>query len=164
MFTMALIFAGTTSSYAQCVADELHPTAGIPYHYTTTIAGPGYSGGGTYEWYVTTNPDIYAKVKEAAGTLFTWSGETTNDVIITWTPAAIALSKTTNIYVALYYSETNSVGVCTAENTRALQIAPVNSFLLAIAPVDASGNALASVCAAPMQAVVDMILQIYCNW
>lgn len=162
LFLMVFVlaaFAGINKSYGQCTADALHPAAGVVYHYTTTVLGSGYSGTGTYEWYVTTNPDIKAKDKKvlADGLFSAMSGETTADVAITWTSAAVALAKTTPIYVALWYSETNSVGTCVAENVRALQIAPVNTFLLAIEPTNATGTTLTpNVCAADVvSALVD---------
>ncbi len=157
-FVLALL-AGTSKSYGQCIPDELHPAAGVLYHYTTTVTGPGYTGGGTYEWFVTTNPDIKAKAKKvlADGLFSAMAGDNTKDVSITWTSAAVALARTTPIYVALYYFETNSVGACVAENIRALQIAPVNTFLLAVEPTNATGTVLTpNVCAAPvLTAVVD---------
>jgi hypothetical protein len=144
-------FASVSKSYGQsCTTDALHPQANVAYHYTTLATG------GTFDWFVTTNPDIKAKAKETAGTLFSFTGtsNTTNDVVITWTAAAITLAKTTPIYVALWYQET--VNGCTVENVRAIQIAPVNTFLLAITGIDGAGASITTTCAAPvLTAVVD---------
>ena len=156
MFIVA-IFAATNQSYAQCTTDALHPAANVDYTYSTTVGGAGFDGDGTYEWFVTTDPNIYNKTKQSPGTLFTWSGETTSTVTITWTAAAVELAKTTPIYVALWYKEVNETdGTCEVENVRALQIAPVNTFLLAVEAVDDSGAPDPYVCAAPvLTAVVD---------
>ena len=149
-FFVLALFAGTLKSYGQCTTDALRPQANVPYHYTTPATG------GTFEWFVTTNPDIKAKVKEPVGTLFTWSNETTNDVTITWTAAAIELARTKPIYLALWYTETTT-STCTVENVRALQIAPVNTFLLAITGIEADGTTTKTTeCAAPVvSAIVD---------
>ena len=152
-FVLALL-AGTSKSYGQCATDALHPQANVSYNYSTPAAGPG----ATYEWYVTTNPDIKAKDKQTAGTLFTVTGTlATQSVAITWTAAAVELARTTPIYLALWYTETTtSTTTCSVENVRALQIAPVNTFLLAITGVDGAGATSTTVCAAPvLTALVD---------
>ena len=92
-FTLALIFAGTTISNAQCVDDALHPMAGKPYHYIISA-----TGGGTvksYEWIVTTNNKIVdagvlATTIAQGATTYTMTNGNTADATITWSPTVIA--------------------------------------------------------------------------
>jgi hypothetical protein len=147
-FVLALL-AGTSKSYGQCTTNELHPAANVVYNYSTPAAGPG----ALYEWYVTTNPDIKAKVKAPSGVLFTAAVLNTQSIAVTWTAAAIELARTTPIYLALWYSETTT-STCTVENVRALQIAPVNTFLLAVTGVDGTGATSTTVCASPVLTAV----------
>lgn len=158
LFVMAT-FVNVNKSYGQaaCTPDALHPAAGISYDYTTIVGAP-YAGTGTYEWFVTTDPNIHARTAPVAG-LYTFnSGQGTATINVTWSAAAVALARTTPIYLALWYSEPNPTdNTCTIENVRAIQIAPVNTFLLAIEPTNATGTTVTPTVCAPdvLTAVVD---------
>ena len=159
------LFAGFSSANAQCTGDGFTPASGLPYVYTIDVDGPGYSGGGTYDWYVTQDLDIIGGtiIPEANG-FFTVdettpgysdyhaTTATTNQIALTWTPAAV--SSATPFYLVLRYSETNSTATpaCTAENIRVWQIDPINTFLLAIEGATNTGDAFANAmqCAAPI--------------
>lgn len=155
MFTLALIFAGTTTSNAQCVDDPLHPMAGKPYDYSITT-----SGGGTvksYQWIVTTTAHIVATgtmVSSIApgATTFTMTNGTTSTATITWSPAVIAAAMAgTEYYVVVKYVATNSEG-CDVDNIKAYKILPVNVFQIDLANVKVDESALASgnVCTSPI--------------
>lgn len=160
------LFAGFSSANAQCTGDGFTPASGLPYVYTIDVSGTGYSGGGTYDWYVTQNVDIldaasiipetnvYFTVDEATPGYSDYHAATatTNQIELTWTPAAV--SSVNPFYLVLRYSETNSTAspAGTAENIRVWQIDPINTFLLAIEGATNTGNAFANAeqCAAPI--------------
>lgn len=165
------LFAGISTVNAQCVSDGFHPAAGVPYTYDVTIAGPGYSGAGAYDWYVTQDvnilnaaniipeTNIFFTVDEATAGYSDYhdaAGATTNQINITWTPAAV--SSATPFYLVLRYSEENSTSnpACSAENIRVWQIDPINTFLLAIEGATTTGDPFADAeqCAAPVTGAV----------
>ena len=160
------VFAGVTSVNAQCVGDGFSPAAGLPYTYDVTITGTGYTGVGTYDWYITQNVDIFdaASIIPESNVFFTVdeatpgysdyhdaAGNTSNQINLTWTPAAV--SSLTPFYLVLRYNVENSTSVpeCAAENIRVWQIDPINTFLLAIEGATNAGAAFADAeqCAAP---------------
>ena len=161
------LFAGISTVNAQCVGSGFTPAAGVPYTYDVTITGPGYTGGGDYDWYVTQNVNIldvpsiipetnvYFTVDEATAGYSDYhdaAGSTSNQINLIWTPAAV--SSATPFYLVLRYSEDNSTSVptCAAENIRVWQIDPINTFLLAIVGAETNGTpfAAAEQCAAPV--------------
>ena len=161
------LFAGVSSVNAQCVANGFTPAAGVPYTYDVTIAGPGYTGVGAYDWYVTQNvnildaasiipeTNIFFTVDEATAGYSDYhdaAGSTSNQINLTWTPAAV--SSVAPFYLVLRYSEANSgaTPACNAENIRVWQIDPINTFLLAIEGAESNGTAFANAeqCAAPI--------------
>ena len=165
------LFAGISSVNAQCVANGFTPAAGVPYTYDVTIAGTGYTGAGTYDWYVTQNVNIldvpsiipetnvFFTVDEATPGYSDYhdaAGVTSNQINISWTPAAV--SSVTPFYLVLRYSENNSTStpVCAAENIRVWQIDPINTFLLAIEGAETDGTPFANTeqCAAPVTGAV----------
>ncbi len=135
-------FAGITKVNAQCIPDELHPAAGIEYTYSVGIGGPGYDGtGGAYDWYITKDVNLLtAGSFLTPGTMFTVDPATpyhdatngVNNIKITWTAAAIADGGP--FYLVIRYKEANSTAnpSCEAENIKAWQIDPINTFLLAL--------------------------------
>jgi hypothetical protein len=159
-------FAGITNVNAQCVANGFTPAAGVPYTYDVTIGtNPAYTGAGTYTWYVTQNVDILLAggIIGETNTFFTVNEtapystyndvtNTTNQINLTWTPAAV--SSINPFYLVLRYSENNttSTPTCAAENIRVWQIDPINTFLLAIEGATNAGAAFANAeqCAAPL--------------
>lgn len=134
-------FAGISKVNAQCVPDELHPAAGIEYTYSADITGPGYSGSGQYDWYITDNVNLIdATFFLTPGVMFTVNAATpyhdaangVDNIQITWTPAAVA--DMGPFYLVLRYRETNANAdpTCSSENIKAWQIDPINTFLLAL--------------------------------
>jgi len=165
------LFAGISTVNAQCVGNGFNPSAGTPYVYDVTISGNGYTGVGTYNWYVTQDVNIIngATIIPAVNTFFTVdvgaglstynSGAgTTNQLGLTWTTAAT--SSPFPFYLVLRYSEANTnsgePGGCTAENIRVWQISPINTFLLAITGSTPTGTVFnpANQCAAPLTGAV----------
>jgi hypothetical protein len=165
------IFAGISSVNAQCVSDGFKPAVGIPYTYDVTVTGPGYTGVGDYDWYITQNVNIldvpsiipetnvFFTVDEATPGYSDYhdaAGSTSNQINIRWTPAAV--SSLTPFYLVLRYSEDNSTSVptCASENIRVWQIDPINTFLLAIEGATNAGAAFANAeqCAAPVTGAV----------
>ncbi|MFH1120839.1 MAG: hypothetical protein V1775_13530 [Bacteroidota bacterium] len=161
------LFAGISSLNAQCVSDGFTPAAGVPYTYDVTIAGTGYSGAGAYDWYVTQDVNILnaANIIPEVNVFFTVDevtpgysdyhdagGATSNQINISWTPAAV--SSPNAFYLVLRYSEDNttSTPLCNAENIRVWQIDPINTFLLAIEGATTTGDPFANAeqCAAPV--------------
>lgn len=154
-FILLAAFANVNKSFGQCSDDPLHPMAGKLYHYIITT-----SGGGTdksTQWVVTKNTAIVNASTFVTGiapgaTTFTWSGETTKDVSITWSPTLIADAMAGNrYYVAVKHTSTNSEG-CDVDNVKVYTIDPVNMFQIDLANVKADGSALASgnVCTSPV--------------
>lgn len=155
MFTLALIFAGTTITNAQCVNDPLHPMAGQPYQYSVTVAGGGTVK--TYEWIVTTTAHIVATgtlvspIAQGA-TTYTMTNGNTATATITWSPTVVAAAMAgTEYYVVVKYVATNSEN-CDVDNIKAYKIQPVNVFQIDLANVKVDGSPLASgnVCTSPI--------------
>lgn len=164
-FFLLAIFANLSEANAQCVANGFTPAAGVPYTYVVEIEGTGYSGAGTYTWYVTQNVNLLdaASIITETNAFFTVDEtvpfstyndvtSTTNQINLTWTPAAV--SSVTPFYLVLRYSESNSTSnpSCSAENIRVWQIDPINTFMLAIEGAESNGTAFANAeqCAAPL--------------
>ena len=163
------LFANLSRVNAQCVGSGFSPSAGMPYTYDVTIpTGLGYTGGGTYNWYVTQNTDLIAgpilQVADGFFTVNTGPGlstynsttGTTNQLGLTWTGTAV--SSTTPFYLVLRYSETNGNANpgCSAENIRVWQINPINTFLLTFSGANSAGDSIgnANDCAAPLVSAV----------
>ena len=160
---LALV-AGISSVNAQCLGTGFTPATGVPYTYLVDVTGSGYSGVGTYDWYVTQNVNILdaAAIFPVANAMFTvGAGDspyhvvapgagTTDQITLTWSPIAVA--SVTPFYLVLRYTEANTNALapgCSAENIRVWQIQPINTFLLAVEPASANGLALpgANTCA-----------------
>ncbi|MEI6060884.1 MAG: hypothetical protein WCR72_09255 [Bacteroidota bacterium] len=153
-------FAGISSINAACLGTGFTPAAGVPYTYVVDVSalGAGYTGIGTFDWYVTQNVDILdagaGGIIPAVNTMFTVGGAdspyhviapgagTTKQITLTWTPAAVASGSP--FYLVLRYTEANTVALapgCSAENIRVWQIQPINTFLLAVEPATNAGVA-----------------------
>ncbi|MBL7905597.1 MAG: hypothetical protein JNL22_11300 [Bacteroidales bacterium] len=161
------LFAGFSSVSAQCVGSGFTPASGVPYVYTVTVPTTlGYTGNGTYDWYVTQEVDLLdaSGIIPESNVFFTVDettigysdyhdvANTTSQIALTWTPAAV--SSATPFYLVLKYSETNpnATPACIAENIRVWQIDPINTFLLAIEGANTDGTPFANAeqCAAPI--------------
>lgn len=170
---LAFIFASTNTAFGQtCTPGHLNPAPGIAYEYVGAISGTGFAGTGTYNWFITQDPNIFSPLptKIAPGTYFTvntganlsgydlnTAAGSTERISITWTPAGVAAAATQPFFLVLWYSEDNSATspVCEAENVRAWQISPINTFLLAIEGTNSDGTASQDeVCAAPVVGAV----------
>ncbi|MEI7727484.1 MAG: hypothetical protein WCK09_20410 [Bacteroidota bacterium] len=171
LFVLLLaIFAGISSANAQCVGSWGTPAAGVPYTYDVTVSGTGYTGVGTYDWYVTQNVNIIdaASIIPKVNTFFTVDeatvgysdyhnilGFTSNQLNLTWTPLSISSG---TFYLVLRYTEANSTAspACSAENIRVWQITPINTFMLAIEGATSGGASFAPAeqCAAPLLSAV----------
>ena len=166
-FLFLALFAGKNTVNAQCVGDGFNPSAGTLYTYVVDVTGPGYSGAGTYDWYVTDNVNIInpAFIIPEINTFFTvdpgnspyhTTTGTTNTIGLTWSVAAV--NGGNPFYLVLRYSETNANAApgCAAENIRVWQINPINTFLLAITGATNLGAQFdnANQCAAPLLSAV----------
>jgi len=155
---MLVFFAGITKVNAQCLSDGFSPAAGVAYTYDiSSITGAGYSGLGSYDWYVTQNVDIMdagaTGIIPLVNTFFTINSTapnspyhvtagTTKQINITW--SALAVASPNPFYLVLRYTEANTVALapgCSAENFRVWQIKPINTFLLALEPATSAGVA-----------------------
>lgn len=157
LFVLA-VFANVNKSYGQCTPDPLHPAAGVPYIYEVTISG---TTGGTvpkYTFYVTKDKSLMTGTVETAGTDFNVvagagfaaynTAGSAGKIQLTWTSTSVA--STTPYYLVVRYNELSTAG-CTVENMRVWMIDPINSFLLAVAGSDLSGDiAKATDCAGPL--------------
>jgi len=158
--------AGISSVNAQCLGTGFTPATGVPYTYVVDVTGTGYSGAGTYDWYVTQDINILnagvGGIIPVVNTMFTVGGAdspyhvvapgtgTTHQITLTWSPAAVV--SVTPFYLVLRYTEPNTFALapgCSAENIRVWQIQPINTFLLAVESAAANGLALpgANACA-----------------
>lgn len=155
LFVMAM-FASVTNSYGQCVtADALHPTIGVGYDYSVTISGTTGASGSNYTFFVTQDKDLTSaslailpatgatavfSVTSGTGYAAYNSGGGDAKIGITWLSTAFV--STDPYYLVVKYTETSSVanGSCSAENMRVWRIKPVNSFVLAMAGSDVTGD------------------------
>lgn len=156
LFVLAA-FANVNKSYAQCTPAALTPAAGVPYDYGVTITSTGTSP--TYLWYATTDVNLLtgthltlADAYFTVGTGSAYDNTTggTGTLNLSWTPKAIG----TVFYLVVKYTETSAPG-CTVENLKVYRVEPINTFVLAIAGSDLTGDvAKASTCAAPVTGAV----------
>ncbi len=161
--SLAFVFAGVNKSYGQCEEGPLNPTPGVEYDYSVEIGtGTGYDGDGEFLWYITKSTDLLMGIIDE-GTLFNANAatpyNTTTDagstISLTWTSAAITDGGP--FYLVLKYTEANANAdpTCSAENLKAWEIKPVNTFLLALDPASLGAtnyeiDADANDCAAPI--------------
>ena len=163
LFTLVILvlasFAIVSTSYAQC-DDALRPMAGKKYTYSITVNPTG----GTFDWFVTTDPHISVAAPIANGT-----GAAAGDIIvagtgynlptsmaatidITWTAKAVAdanLATPVKYYLVVKYTT-----ACT-NNIKPWRITPINLFQIAVENVNATGATYADIC---RQAFVDAII------
>lgn len=150
LFAFAVMIAGMNQASAQtyknpstsvwaaptCGGSEYYPTIGTPYHYIVDIeAINGYDGSGTFSWKVTKATDLIDGAAETPGTDFTWSGNNTKDVAITWNPTSL----NGTYYLVVEYSQelTAPAGAagslsCDINNIKVYPITPKNGFWLDI--------------------------------
>ncbi len=168
LLLVLVLFTGISSLNAQCVGDGFSPAPGLPYIYDVTVTGTGYTGVGTYDWYVTQDVNIilagsiiaetneFFTVNETGYSAYHDVTNTTNQINITWTPAAV--SSADPFYLVLRYTEVNTTASpsCSAENIRVWQINPINTFLLAIEGATNTGDPFANAeqCAAPLLSAI----------
>lgn len=135
-------FANVNKSYGQCDG-PLSPIAGKPYDYSVEVN----PGGGTFDWYVTTDAtDLIGGARIASGTGvliggtgYNTPGSTAATVNITWTAQAIAAALSgTKYFLVVKYTTSCS------NNIKPWLIKPINLFQIFVENVDAAGAVLAS--------------------
>lgn len=144
-------FANFTRSYGQCVADQLHPIAGVEYTYSVGIL-PATLTDVTYDWFITSSPNIIGATVVAEGTS-TFAVSTgfssyhsvgpggAASIKITWTSALIAAALGgTQYYIVIKYTGTTAAA-CNASNMKAYKVIPINLFQLDLENVDDGGIA-----------------------
>lgn len=158
MFTLALIFAGTTNSIGQtihplavgCAVTEgpLSPLLGKTYNYAVTVNISKFTTGGenstTYDWWVTQDPDILDAGVWATpitpGTasdfevITTGSGAktTSTDQLVDNIDISWNTPATALVpfFLVVTVKGTNTDGDCVTQNTKVYKIIPVNQFTL----------------------------------
>jgi hypothetical protein len=155
VFLVLAAFAGVNRSYGQCSPTSLTPQPGVSFPYGIAITSTGT--GGTYLWYVTSGVNLLTAAKldpvtdafftvDAAGSAYNNTTGGTNTLRLIWTPKAVAGL----FYVVVKYTETSTTG-CLVEQMRSFEVKPINTFLLAVAGSDLTGDVLkASTCPAPI--------------
>jgi len=142
-------FTNATMSYAQC-DDALKPMAGKKYTYSISVNPTG----GTFDWFVTTDPHISVAVPVAngtgaagdiivAGTGYNLPTSTTASIDITWTAKAVAdanLPTPVKYYLVVKYTT-----ACT-NNIKPWRITPINLFQIKVENVDFAGGVYADIC------------------
>lgn len=145
IFAVSQSFGQTPFDPPSCAGDANHPGAGQTYAYTVVVpATPGYTGAGTYDWWVTQDANLLSGAVVPNNTDFVatgtynapTAGQTT--VNITWNGAALGNG---NYYVVIRYRETNnSLAGCSPDNIKVFLVTPQNTFWLRIAnALDATG-------------------------
>jgi len=143
------VFAGATKTYGQC-DDALKPIAGKMYTYSVTVNPTG----GTYDWFVTTDPHISTAAAIlngsaggdiiAAGTGYNTVGSTSATVDITWTSKAVAAANAATNPVK-YYLVVKYTTAC-SNNIKPWLIKPFNLFEINVENINAAGAAYAEIC------------------
>ena len=158
IFVLA-VFANVTMSYAQC-NDALKPMAGKKYTYSITVDPTG----GTFDWFVTTDPHISVAAPIAngtgavgdiivAGTGYNLATSTTASIDITWTSKAVSdanLPTPVKYYLVVKYKTDCS------NNIKPWRVIPFNLFQITVENVNSTGGAYASICRAEyVDALID---------
>ncbi|HLO91175.1 MAG TPA: hypothetical protein VK172_08430 [Lentimicrobium sp.] len=162
LFASVVTFAQNTPfDPPTCTPDANHPGAGQQYAYTVAVpVTPGYTGGGTFDWWVTQDVNLLTGAVEPNGGDFIASGvyntptagQTT--VNITWNSSALGNG---NYYVVIRYRETNTgLAGCSPDNVKVFLVTPQNTFWLRIAnALDNTGAAGGdNVCAADVSSAI----------
>lgn len=145
LMVMALI-AGMSYSFGQTCGDALHPMAGKLYTYTVTTN----PAGGTFNWYVTSDPNLLtgAPIPSGGGIIVAGTGyntptSTSASIDITWTAQAVAAAQAatpTKYYLVVKYTTGCS------NNLKPWIIKPMNLFMIAVENVKSDGTAYADIC------------------
>lgn len=144
-----------------CTGDALKPSVGQQYAYTVTVPNTlGFTGIGTYDWWVTQDPNLLTGTVKPNNVDFVASGVYNvatagqTSVNITWNGSAIG---TGNYYVVIRYREANSgLSGCNPDNVKVFLVTPQNTFWLKIAnALDATGATGGdAVCAADVSSAI----------
>ena len=143
-------FSAINVSYAQC-DDALKPMAGKKYTYSITVNPTG----GTFDWFVTTDPHISVAAPVAngtgaagdiivAGTGYNLPTSTAATIDITWTAKAVADANATPTPTK-YYLVVKYTTSCT-NNIKPWKITPINLFQIAVENVNLTGAAYVDIC------------------
>ena len=152
-FLVLATFANVTNSYGQLCDNALRPLAGKKYTYSVSVNPTG----GTYDWFVTSNPNVSAAgiaiasgsaggdILEA-GTGYNTPLSTVASIDITWTSKAVAAANATptptKYYLVVKYKTDCS------NNIKPWRIIPFNLFQIAVENVNSTGAAYADLCRA----------------
>jgi len=143
-------FLFVNNSYAQC-DDALKPMAGKKYTYSITVDPLG----GTFDWFVTTDPHISVAAPVAngtgaaagdiivAGTGYNTAGSLASSIDITWTAAAVAAANSAT--PVKYYLVVKYTTACT-NNIKPWRISPINLFQIAVENVNLTGGVYTPIC------------------
>lgn len=152
-------FLFVNNSYAQC-DDALKPMAGKKYTYGITVNPTG----GTFDWFVTTDPHISVAAPVAngtgaaagdiivAGTGYNTPASTAATIDITWTAKAVAdanLPTPVKYYLVVKYTTG-----CT-NNIKPWRITPINLFQISVENINSAAGVYADICRA---AFVDALI------
>lgn len=155
-FLILATLAGMNFSFGQTCGDALHPMAGKSYTYTVTTNPTG----GTYNWYVTSDPNLLtgAPIPSGGGIIVAGTGynapsSTSATIDIIWTSQAVAaaLAATpTKYYLVVKYTTSCS------NNLKPWIIKPMNLFQIAVENVKSDGTTYADICRSDVvSAIVD---------
>ncbi len=148
------IFSTAATSFGQNCGDALHPMSGKTYTYSVT-ASPA---GGTFNWYVTSDPNLITGAPLASGdglliggTGYNTPSSTSASVDITWTSQAVTAAKSgTKFYLVVKYTTDCS------NNLKPWVIQPINLFEITVENVKSDGSAYADICRSEIiSAIVD---------
>jgi hypothetical protein len=148
--------AGMNFSFGQTCGDALHPMAGKSYTYSVTTN----PAGGTFNWYVTSDPNLLtgAPIPSGGGILIAGAGyntpsSTSSSIDITWTAQAVAaaLAATpTKFYLVVKYTTNCS------DNLKPWIITPMNLFEITVENIKSDGSTYADICRSDVvSAIVD---------
>jgi hypothetical protein len=147
-FFVLATLANSTMSFAQC-DNALKPIAGKKYTYSISVN----PAGGTYDWFVTTDPHISAAAAIlsdgdifTAGTGYNAPATATASIDITWTSKAVAAANATptptKYYLVVKYKTDCS------NNIKPWRITPLNLFQISVENINSAGAAYADICRA----------------
>ena len=155
LFLLSLVFFTVNFAYGQTCGDALHPMAGRAYTYSVTTN----PAGGTFNWYVTSDPNLLTgAVIPSGGILIAGTGynnpaSTSSTIDITWTAQAVAaaLAATpTKFYLVVKYTTDCS------NNLKPWIIQPMNLFEITVENIKSDGTAYADICRSDVvSAIVD---------
>lgn len=146
----------TPAKPSDCTENENFPAIGVPHTYEVNVSGGSYSGGGTYNWYVTQNADALLDksgsnvvgqggndntnhFEVVSGTGFSEYNSvvnTKNKIKLKWHTKALLDSGNKPFFLVLNYKEDISGGCSGMNNVKVMKIEPLNQFKLEMIAYD----------------------------